>query len=126
MRRSIWSRPLVALLGVWFAVYTTDAAALHACSVHDAPGAATDATGATDPHAGHHGSTDGGQDSEQGSCCTCPSDCASAASLLVGSAPILPDAPTVTTAPRVSGADTRVARRVDLALPFANGPPSLT
>jgi hypothetical protein len=121
MPRHWLSRAFAALVLLWFAVVTTEPAALHLCPVHGAPAAA----GATAEHVGdghsHHGPSQGGEQTT----CTCIGDCSAGGFSVALSSPAQPlvvVAPESSEGPRLETGRPRIPAAAFL-LPYANGPP---
>jgi len=116
MFRCRWSRPIAAILAVWFAVVTREPAFVHVCPMHDGPAAESgehdhhDAAGTEDPE-------------RENSCCTCIGDCDGRSTALGPSADSRSGTAVVATPSKGLPAYAYVAVAADHILPFPNGPP---
>ena len=131
MHRSPLTRIVSALFALWFAVFTAEPRSLHACPVHDGPGAAhaghaaaadtTHMSGSMDHSAGghHKGSHEAGAKT-----CQCPGSCCTVTPVGLRSLPILEVPAVLELADSGLPEYEYVVVSRSLLLPFANGPPS--
>jgi hypothetical protein len=132
--RSRLSRFVGIAFALWFAVFQTEPAVVHACAMHDGGSGhgahGSVAAAASDAHAGH-ALTDASSETapspdESTATCTCPSGCTATAAVAVPEA----DETSVTDIVANDSADALPSAvvvhpaSVDHDLPFANGPPS--
>jgi len=124
MKRSVVSRIVTALWGLWFIAALTGPATLHACPQH----AALMHAGHASSHASMHGATAEHHPSQQKGVehkCNCLSECCAVAALAPSTVKLPQSKVTVVHEQSQYTSDCEVSSaRKEHAQPFPNGPPS--
>jgi hypothetical protein len=136
--RSSLSRFVGIAFALWFAVFQTEPAVVHACAMHgDASGhgahgqISVASAAAADSHIGHGTSAADAAKTipahdEPDATCTCPGGCATASTVLVPptSEAVIAEAAIHDAATLRHRSETVRATGADFVRPFANGPPT--